>query len=340
VSDFYIPGYSLPLIWGFIIAFGVIMYVILDGFDLGIGILFPWIHKPEHRSIMVNSIAPVWDGNETWLVLGGASLFGAFPIAYSTVLPSLYIPIMLMLGALVFRGVAFEFRGKAYRSLFLWDIAFAGGSTVAAFCQGLILGTFVQGNFLLAKINAYSWLTSFSMLTGIAVVFGYALLGSTWLIIKTEGELQEEMYQTGRVLLVAIAFFLLIVSIWTPFLHPAIRNRWFTLPNFYYLLPLPVITLFTLLYEAYCLNRPNKMHENLPFILTICLFLFSYIGLGISTWPYIVPRVLTLWEAAAGPKTLMFQLVGAIILLPVLITYSIYAYRVFRGKVQPDMGYH
>jgi cytochrome bd ubiquinol oxidase subunit II len=332
----------LPLIWALIIGCGIIIYVILDGFDLGLGILFPWIHDPEHRSTMMNSVSPVWDGNETWLVLGGASLYGAFPVAYSAILPALYMPIMIMVGALVFRGVAFEFRGKAFRTAFLWDLAFAGGSTVAAFCQGLILGSFVQGNILLKGTADlyYTWLSPFSMITGIAVVFGYALLGATWLIIKTEGELQNEMYQTARVLLIAIAFFLLVVSVWTPFIHPDIQTRWFSLPNFYFLLPLPVLSLLALLLEGYCLSRVTVCNEKLPFILTICLFLFSYIGLGISTWPYIVPRQLTIWEAASNPSSLRFQLVGAIILLPMLLAYSIYSYRVFRGKVRPDMGYH
>ncbi len=332
---------SLPLIWALIIAFGVIMYVILDGFDLGIGILFSWIPDPDHQSLMINSIAPIWDGNETWLVLGGAILYGAFPLAYSTLLPHLYLPIMIMLGALVFRGVAFEFRLKAYRSRFLWDLAFSGGSMSAAFCQGLILGTFIQGQFLgQGPQAAYAWLTPFSMTTGVAVVIGYALLGSTWLIIKTENELQKEMYHASRKLLVGVAIFILIVSLWTPFLHPDIKNRWFSLPTFFYLSPLPIATFLVVLFEDYCLQSPHKCNEKLPFICTILLFVFCYVGLGISTWPYIVPRELTFWEAASNTKTLVFLLIGMIILLPVLITYSIYAYRVFRGKVHSDTGYH
>jgi cytochrome d ubiquinol oxidase subunit II len=331
----------LPLIWAGIIAFGVIMYVILDGFDLGIGILFPWVRNADYRSLMVNSIAPVWDGNETWLVFGGATLYGAFPIAYSTLLPALYMPIMVMLGALVFRGVAFEFRVKAYKSRFLWDLAFAGGSTVAAFCQGLILGTFIQGKMLVEGLNqSFVWLTPFSMVTGIAVVFGYALLGSTWLIMKTEGELQKDMYQSARLFLIAVAFFMLTISLWTPAVDPNIEMRWFSFPNFFELLPLPILTLIATIFAGYCLQRPDRFNEKLPFILSVLLFVFCYIGLGISTWPYIIPRQLTIWEAAAHPKTLIFQLVGAIILLPLLIAYSIYAYRVFRGKVQSDEGYH
>jgi cytochrome bd ubiquinol oxidase subunit II len=331
----------LPLIWGLLIALGVMMYVILDGFDLGIGILFPWAQTPKSRTTMMNSIAPIWDGNETWLVFGGATLYGAFPIAYSTLLPALYMPIMVMLGALVFRGIAFEFRAQAAKSRFLWDLAFAGGSTAAAFCQGLILGTFIQGPFSLHSTNeAYSWFTPFSIMTGIAVVFGYALLGSTWLILKSEGELQNNMYQAARVLLFIVACFMLIVSLWTPFIHPSIQHRWFSLPNFFFLLPFPVLTLIATLCEAYYLNRPNVRHEKRPFILSISLFVLCYAGLGISIWPYIIPRQLTIWEAAANTKSLRFLLVGAIILLPLLIAYSIYAYYVFRGKVHSDAEYH
>lgn len=330
----------LPLIWASIIAFAVIMYVILDGFDLGIGILFPWIVDREHRDVMINSIAPIWDGNETWMVFGGACLYGAFPLAYSTLLPALYMPIMAMLGALIFRGVAFEFRFKAEKSRFLWDIAFSGGSTLAAFCQGLILGTFVQGFTLYtgtAAANTYIWFTPFSIMTGVAVVMGYALLGSTWLIIKTQGELQNEMYHAAKVLLAGVTIFIGIVSLWTPFIHPEIQHRWFSIPNFFYLLPLPILTIIAIFYNGYCLH---KRYETLPFILSISLFIFSYIGLAISTWPYLVPRYITFWEAAAENNTLIFLLVGTIILLPVLVAYSIYAYRVFKGKVDVKGGYH
>jgi cytochrome d ubiquinol oxidase subunit II len=331
----------LPLLWAGIIAFAVIMYVILDGFDLGIGILFPWLRDQQHRNIMINSIAPVWDGNETWMVFGGASLYGAFPIAYSTLLPILYMPIMVMLGALIFRGVAFEFRVKADKSRFLWDLAFSGGSTLAAFCQGLVLGTFVQGYVLNPSPGeAYVWFTSFTVMTGVAVVAGYALLGATWLIMKTENDLQKDMYQVAKVLLFCIAIFIGIVSVWTPFIHADIYDRWFSLPNFFYLLPLPILTALTILYAAYCLHHPTKTNERLPFILCICLFVFSYIGLCISSWPYLVPREITFWEAASSDKSLIFLLIGTIILLPVLITYSIYAYRVFKGKVTSEHGYH
>jgi cytochrome d ubiquinol oxidase subunit II len=331
----------LPVIWAGIIGFGIMMYVILDGFDLGIGILFPWIDDKEQRDIMMNSVAPVWDGNETWLVLGGAALYGAFPLVYSTLLPILYMPIMVMLAALVFRGVAFEFRFKARRSRFLWDVAFTVGSTIAAFCQGLILGTYVHGYTSNPSYYAldyyYVWFSPFSIMTGIAVIVGYALLGATWLIMKTEGALQKEMFHVAKILLVGISFFIFLVSIWTPFIDPTLAQRWFSLPNFFYLSPLPLLTLISVLYAAYALNR---RYERKPFILCISLFIFSYIGLGISVWPYMIPRSITIWQGAAPLNTQLFLLVGTLILLPILLGYSIYAYRVFRGKVTTDQGYH
>src|SRR3989338_1137459 len=330
---------DIPFIMLGIIGFAIIMYVVLDGFDLGIGILFPWVESHEQRDTMMNSIAPLWDGNETWLVLGGALLYGAFPEAFSTLLPLLYIPIILMLCALIFRGVAFEFRFKAHRSRWLWDVAFAGGSTVAAFCQGLILGTFVHGyaNPVVATASSYSWFTPFSIMAGLGVIFGYALLGATWLIMKTDGALQQRMLHNAKILVVGISVFMVIVSLWTPFIDPHIMRRWFDLPNFYYLLPLPLLTGLAILALFYSLYTSQ---ERAPFLLSIFIFLCGYTGLSISVWPYIVPRTLTFWQAASNESALIFTLVGVLILLPVLVGYSIYAYWVFRGKVKHEQGYH
>jgi cytochrome bd ubiquinol oxidase subunit II len=318
--------------WAVIISLIIMMYIILDGFDLGIGILFTWIKDHHYRDIMMSSVTPIWDGNETWLVFGAAALYASFPLAYSTLLPTLYIPIAIMLAALIFRGVAFEFRFKAHKTRFIWDIAFTIGSTLAAFMQGIILGTFVTGygSTLPIPYGAYHWFTPFNIMVGIAVICGYALLGATWLIIKTSNQLQTQMYKIAFVLLVAVTLFLGIVSIWTPLHENFIRERWFTLPNFYYLLPLPCITAILILYTFYCLK---KRHEMLPFILTILLFLLAYIGFCISSWPYIVPRLMTFWDAAANPVSLKFSLIGAAILLPILMIYTVYAYRVFRGKI-------
>ena len=328
----------LILTWATIISLIIMMYVLLDGFDLGVGILFPWVKSSEYRDIMMSTVVPVWDGNETWLVFGAAALYAAFPIAYGILLPTLYMPIMILLVALIFRGVAFEFRFKAHKSQFIWDIAFAAGSILAAFIQGIILGTFVKGygNHLPLSHSAYHWFTPFTIFTGVAVICGYALLGATWLIIKTDDILQERMFKAAKVLLLLVAFFLVSVSIWTPIVEPQVMHRWFSLPNFYYLSALPILTIWIVFYNFYCLQ---KKKGRLPFVLTISLFVLSYIGFCISAWPYIIPHVLPVWEAAAPPSTLKFILVGAAIILPILLIYTLYSYHVFRGKVKTVIHY-
>jgi len=330
----------LPIVWAGILGIAVIMYILLDGFDLGVGILFPMTKDVHDRDVMMNTVAPVWDGNETWLVLGGACLYGAFPLAYSTLLPSFYIPIMFMLLALIFRGVAFEFRFKAHTSKYIWDIAFFLGSTIATFMQGIILGTFVQGytqQYGTFISDAEHWFSPFSLMTGIALVVGYMLLGSTWLIAKTTGELQKKMYGCAKWSLFGIGFFILIVSIWTPFVDPMVIKRWFSVPNIFFLAPIPLVTVFTgfALFDAL-----DRRKEKAPFILSICLFLLSYAGLGISVWPYIIPHEVTIWDAAAPVNSQIFFLVGTVILLPLLFFYTGYVYRVFAGKVTKDVGYH
>lgn len=322
----------LIITWAAIISFAIIMYVLLDGFDLGIGILFPFIRDEHSRDIMISTVAPVWDGNETWLVMGGASLYAAFPQAYSVLLPTLYMPIMIMLAALIFRGITFEFRFKSTTYRYLWDICFACGSTLAALAQGIILGTFVigYGSSIPDVYTPYHWLTPFSLMTGIAVVCGYALLGSTWLIMRTTAELQQKMYLVAKLLLPVLALFLLIVSLWSPWVDSYIMARWFSLPNLYYLMPLPILTAIAIFFGFYALQ---KQFEIIPFVMAIILFVFSYIGFCISSYPYIIPHVVTVWDAAAPPSTLKFILVGAAILLPILIAYTIYSYHVFRGKV-------
>lgn len=332
-------GTLLPLFFAAVVSFAVMMYVLLDGFDLGIGILFPWVQDESQRDIMINTIAPVWDGNETWLVLGAAVLYGAFPSAYSGLLPILYLPLMLMLCSLIFRGVAFEFRFKAGKTKILWDIAFSAGATIAAFCQGIVLGTFVHG---FKKVptgygGSWHWLSTFSIITGLGVLCGYALLGSTWLILKTEGELQRSMRYYAKLFIVLVAIFMAVVSIWTPFIDPRISTRWFSLPNFYFLAPLPILTAICLIALFISLFKHNDRE---PFVLSMLTFFFGYIGLVISSWPYIIPRVLTIWQAASNKDSLQFLLVGVVILLPVLCAYSIYAYWVFKGKVRGDEGYH
>jgi cytochrome d ubiquinol oxidase subunit II len=331
---------DLPFIWAGLIAFAVLAYVVLDGFDLGVGILFPYVRGEADRDQMMNSVAPVWDGNETWLVLGGGGLFAVFPLAYAVIMPALYAPIIAMLLALIFRGVAFEFRWRTVRGKFLWDWAFAGGSTMAAFAQGVALGALVQGIPVANRAYAggwWDWLTPFSMLTGVALVVGYALLGATWLIYKTEGEVQREAYRFARLAAVGTLALIGAVSLWTPFLDPAFMARWLGWPQLLYTAPVPLLVAAA----AMLLFRGLARHRELtPFLAALALFVLSYIGLGISFYPFIVPVSVTIWEAAAPDKSLGFLLVGAAILVPAILLYTSYSYWVFRGKVNAAGGYH
>ena len=326
----------LPLIFAVLLAFIVMIYVILDGFDLGIGILFPFTSSESERDKMMNSIAPVWDGNETWLVFGGAILYGGFPQVYGALLPVLYIPIMFMLIALIFRGVSFEFRFKADKSKPVWNWLFAIGSIAAAFFQGVILGCFVQGfsmNTQTMAITQSSWLTPFSLFTGVALICGYGLLGATWMIIKSKGKLQSEMVHYARGLLICVSFFLVFVNIWTPLHSAEVFNRWYQFPNFLWLSPLPLITAFAI-YLTWRNLSLNSNNERKPFIYSIIIFLCSYIGIAISVYPCLIPHQITIWEAAAPSSTLTFILVGVAIMLPILLAYTLYAYSLFRGKTE------
>ncbi|RUR24275.1 cytochrome d ubiquinol oxidase subunit II [Legionella qingyii] len=326
----------LPLIFAVLLAFIVMMYIILDGFDLGIGILFPFTNSESERDKMMNSIAPVWDGNETWLVFGGAILYGGFPQVYGALLPVLYMPLMFMLIALIFRGVSFEFRFKADRSKPVWNWLFAIGSVAAAFFQGVILGCFVQGfsmNPQTMEISQGSWLTPFSLFTGVALISGYGLLGATWMIIKSSGKLQRKMVHYAQGLLIIVSFFLVFVSIWTPLHSTEVFHRWYQFPNFLLLSPLPLITVLAI-YLTWRNLSVNSNNERKPFIYSIIIFLCSYIGIAISVYPYLIPHQITIWEAAAPSSTLTFILVGVVIMLPILLAYTLYAYFLFRGKTE------
>ena len=331
---------DLAFVFAAVIAIAVLLYVIFDGFDLGIGILFPFFPEEADRRRMMNSIAPVWDGNETWLVAGGGGLLAGFPLAYGIIFSALYAPILAMVMALIFRGVAFEFRFRSRRRRHLWDLGFAVGSIVAAFAQGVTLGALIQGIAVANRAYAggwWDWLTPFSVLTGVALVVGYALLGATWLIKKTDGELQDRAYdfafRSGVGTLVAIG----IVSLATPFLHPVYMERWFSWPAVLYTLPVPLLVILM----AYILYQSLVQRWTyIPFASSIGLFVLAYVGLGISIFPLVVPPGITIWDAAAPDSSLAFVLVGAAILLPVILAYTAYSYWVFRGKVSSEEGYH
>jgi cytochrome d ubiquinol oxidase subunit II len=330
---------NLPLIWAGILGIAVAFYVTLDGFDLGVGMLFPFAKDDAERDRMLASIAPFWDGNETWLVLGGGGLLVAFPRAYSIIMPAFYLPLIVMLLALVFRGVTFEFRAIAQRKPF-WNAVFAAGSTVAGLCQGFVLGGLVQG----VKIEngafaggALDWATPFGLLCGLGVVSGYALLGATWLMLKTDGDMAARAAAKAKVLLVAVLVFMAVVSLYTPLTIPRIAHRWFTLPNLFYLAPVPILTaLIALAQWRFIAAR----REAAPFLSTIALFLLGYLGLVISTFPYIVPPLLTIWDAAAAPSSQIFMLIGTLVLLPFVLGYTALTYWLFHGKVRESAVYH
>ena len=333
---------DLPLIWAGLIAFAVLAYVVLDGFDLGVGILFAAERGDAARDVMVNTVAPVWDGNETWLVLGGGGLFATFPLAYSVVLPALYPVIIAMLLALVFRGVAFEFRFRAESRAGreAWDLAILAGSTLAAFCQGLALGGMVQGIKVADRQYAggwWDWLTGFSLLCGCAVVIGYALLGACWLVWRTEGGLQRRCRRYAGTLGAATLGLIVVVSLWTPMLNPAFAARWFGWPGI--LLASPVPLLLVVLARLFWRGLARR-RDRAPFLCALGWFVLGYAGLGISLYPLIVPPSITIRQAAAPDESLLFLLVGAVVLLPVVLAYTGYAYWVFRGKVRAGEHYH
>jgi cytochrome d ubiquinol oxidase subunit II len=327
---------DLALLSAAVIAFGIAMYVLLDGFDLGVGILFLFMRDERDRELAMSSIAPVWDGNETWLVLGGAMLLAAFPRAYGVLLAAWYLPLVIFLVALVFRGVAFEFRPQARHKL-IWGWSFGVGSLAATLAQGALLGSFVQGLDLRADSGSFGWLTPFSAVTALGLVAGYALLGATWLVYKTEGPLQVRCYASARRLTWVIVAFIGVVSVWTPLAQPAIAARWFSWPNLLYLAPVPLLTVGV----ALALWRAlMQRRERAPFGCAVALFLLSYFGLAVSTWPYAVPRTITVWEAAAAPSTQAFILIGVGLLLPFVLGYTVHTYRVFRRKADMGLRYH
>lgn len=332
--------FELSFIWAGIIAFAILLYVILDGFDLGVGILFPFARSEKERDLMMNSVAPVWDGNETWLIMGGGGLFAVFPLAYAVALPALYMPLILMLLALVFRGVAFEYRWRTKRWKGVWNQAFFWGSVIASLMQGIALGALVQG--IKVENRAYAggwwdWLTPFTMLTGVAVVVGYVLLGSTWLVMKTEGELKQRMRRHARFAGIYTLAAIGVVSVLTPFQNADYWSRWFAWPTAIFSVLVPALVALAA-WRLYVGLRDD--HDATPFLASLAIFILCFIGIGISFYPHMIPPTLTIEQAAAPDSSLLFTLVGAAILLPLILGYTAYAYWVFKGKMDPDEGYH
>jgi cytochrome d ubiquinol oxidase subunit II len=329
----------LPLVWAAILALAVFLYVLLGGYDLGLGVLFPLAPSHKDRDAMMGSVAPFWDGNETWLVLGGGGLLAAFPLAYAVMLPALYLPIVLMLIGLILRGVAFEFRFKSERYRWTWDMAFSLGSVLAALMQGAIMGAFIEG-FAVTENKfsggAFDWLTPFSVLTSAALLSGYVLLSAAWLIMKADEALREWAYGIAYTALIALATFIVIYSLWTPFLHPEIAARWFTPANMVMLSPVPLVTAASVVALWMALNRRQRYT---PFLLAAALFMLCYTGLGVSLFPYIVPPNITIWQAAAAPDSQLFMLYGAIPIIPLILGYTAYSYYVLWDTTEHD-AYH
>jgi cytochrome d ubiquinol oxidase subunit II len=335
-----IYAFDMVPIWTAILGIGIFLYVLLDGFDLGVGILYGLAKDTPSRNIVMNTIAPVWDGNETWLILGGVGLMAAFPLAFAIIIPAVYFPVTLMLLAMIFRGVAFEFRFRDAQHRTFWDHGFCYGSLVATFSQGVVLGAFIHGFQTDGQAftgGSFDCFTPFSVLTGVALVFGYALLGSGWLILKTEGELQVIARRHGRWCLIGVLVAVAVVSVWTPLADHDIAVRWLAWPHILFLSPVPVVTAIVAYWEWRALSGNQ---EGTPFLAAVLLFLLSYLGIAISLWPMIVPHKLTLWQAAASPSTQGFLLVGTLVLLPVILLYTAWSYWVFRGKVGHHTGYH
>jgi cytochrome d ubiquinol oxidase subunit II len=355
-------AFWLPVVWAVLIAMAVVMYVILDGFDLGIGILFPFARNSTDRDTMIDSIAPFWDGNETWLVLGGGGLWVAFPAAYAAIMPANYLPVIIMLLALIFRGVSFEFRSVSKPRHAAWTVAFSAGSIVAAFAQGVILGNLIQSvggassrsDTLVSQWTAPlaveldrlndlvvlpEWLSLFGILCGLGLVAGYALLGATWLIARTGVGLAEKSRRQARLLLVVVLIFIAAVSLWTPLEHERIEERWFSTPNIYYLWLLPAITLVVALWAWRAIRAGAEIK---PFVASILLFLLCYLGLAISVFPIIAPPDLTIWEAAAVPESQIFTLIGVLVMLPIILAYTAFVYWTFlrEGKVVSGPRYY
>lgn len=330
---------DLVALWAGLVALVMILYVVLDGISLGVGLLFPSAREESERDTLMGSIAPVWDANQTWLVFGGGAIFASFPVVYGVLSSALYIPLVSFLAGLIFRGVAFEFRASGKRKA-PWDIGFFLGSLLAVFSQGLTLGGILSGisvkDFHFAG-GPFDWLNPFSLMVGVALIPGYTMLASCYLLIKTSGFVQERAYGQAKKAAWGVIFFMAIVTMWTPIHYPLVMTNWFSAPRIYYVWAFPALGLICF-WEL--LRSLKAKKEKAPLAFAVGIFLSGYLGLATSFYPFAIPPTVTLWEAASQKETLRFLLWGAIIVLPVVGGYLVYSYAVFRGKVGKELYVH
>jgi cytochrome bd ubiquinol oxidase subunit II len=330
---------DLVIIWAALVGLVMILYVVLDGISLGVGLLFPTARDEAEKDALMASIAPVWDANQTWLVFGGGAIFASFPLLYGVLSSALYIPLVTFLAGLIFRGVAFEFRANARRKEG-WNQAFFWGSLVAVLSQGLTLGGILtgiavdRGQF---AGGALDWLNPFSVMVGVALIPGYVMLGASYLLVKTVGPVQDRAFVQVRGAGLAVLGFMAIVTVWTPIHYPLVMTNWFSAPRLYFVWIFPLFGVFSFFQ---LLRSLRSRREIAPLVWSISLFLSGYLGLATSLYPYAIPPTVTIWEAASQRETLMFVLWGAVIVLPVVLAYLIYSFAVFRGKVGEEQYGH
>jgi cytochrome bd ubiquinol oxidase subunit II len=326
------------MFWVAVLAISILLYVLLDGFDLGVGMLFGMTGDEERRSAMLSAVSPVWDGNETWLVVTGVVLWGAFPPVYATLLSAFYLPLLLMLAGLILRGVAFEFRARADASRWVWDIAFAGGSLVASFVQGMTVGALVEGlpiaNGQYAGAD-FGWLSPFALLCGVGLCLGYALLGACWLVKKCDGEMRDAAYRLISYLAIGLMGFLLVVFIYALAAHLEVMDRWLQRP---YLLVFPIIGAMAIVGLA---SSVAKRHDNAAFRLVTLIFAAAFGTLAVSFWPYMIPFSITIDDAASPHSSLAFMFWGeGLFVFPLMLIYAVVNYSVFHGKIRPDSDHY
>jgi cytochrome bd ubiquinol oxidase subunit II len=328
----------MTLYWSLILALSMLLYVVLDGFDLGVGMLFGTTRDDTRRRHMLAAVSPLWDGNETWLIVAGVVLWGAFSPVYSLLVSAFYIPVILMLAGLIFRGVAFEFRGRARRTRAIWNVGFVAGSVIAAFMQGAMVGALAKGLPIVDRRftgDVMTWFSPFSMLCGAALCVGYALLGASWVVKKCEGDTRDAAYRLIPPLLLVVLALLIVLFFHALYQNLAIMHRWLDRP---YLFIVPVVALAAV---AGTLTGVRRRRDNQPFLMIVVLFICAFAMLAISFWPYMIPFSLTVFQAAGPHASLAFMFWGeGLFVYPLMLIYTIYSYNVFKGKVDLSSGHY